>query len=144
MCILSGRLNSTTNGPVMSPNEIFPETRSACIARILPKPPRAARTLPRISSTFCPQAEACNSTASGRTRSAHTTRFSLINFMVAADTHAEQCIPRLTTSTDSSARCADLSSPDCGNPEGEEHGDKGFISQRNYDCYPPLATEADS
>jgi len=64
--------------------------------------------------------------------------------MVAADTHAEQCIPRLTTSTDSSARCADLSSPDCGNPEGEEHGDKGFISQRNYDCYPPLATEAES
>src|SRR5260370_42504449 len=48
MCILRGRLSSTTKGPVTSPKEICPETRSELIERILPRPPRAANTLASI------------------------------------------------------------------------------------------------
>src|ERR1700736_3758614 len=50
MCILRGRLSSTTKGPELSPKEMCPEMRWELMARILSRPPRAAKTLATISS----------------------------------------------------------------------------------------------
>src|SRR5712664_1238281 len=83
MCILSGRLSSTTNGPVTSPKEIFPETRSELMARILARPPRAAKTL--AITSFGVWAAAA---AGSRERSAMQRVLSLMEFMVAAE-HSE-------------------------------------------------------
>src|SRR5260370_40764948 len=83
MCILSGRLSSTTNGPVTSPKEIFPETRSELMARILARPPRAAKTL--AITSFGVWAAAA---AGSRERSAMQRVLGLMEFMVAAE-HSE-------------------------------------------------------
>src|SRR5258708_39198082 len=80
MCILRGRLGSTTKGPVTSPKEIFPETRSELMARILARPPRAAKTLAIIS--FGVWAAAA---AGSRERIAMQRVLSLMEFMVAAE-----------------------------------------------------------
>src|SRR5260221_11163829 len=87
MCILSGRLSSTTNGPVTSPKEIFPETRSELTARILARPPRAAKTL--AINSFGVWAAAA---AGSRERSAMQRALSVMEFMV-----AEQAIERGVT-----------------------------------------------
>src|SRR5882762_10421599 len=79
MCILRGRLSSTTKGPLTSPKEIVPEIRSERTARSLSRPPRAVTTLARISSAVCAE------TATGSRDSSAMQRFlSLIEFMVAA------------------------------------------------------------
>src|SRR6266404_3301764 len=89
MCILSGRLSSTTNGPVTSPKEIFPETRSELMARILARPPRAAKTL--AITSFGVWAAAA---AGSRERSAMQRVLGLMEFMVAAE-HSEWRAERL-------------------------------------------------
>src|SRR5712664_4421913 len=80
MCILRGRLSSTTKGPVTSPKEICPDTRSELIERILPRPPRAANTLASIwGAVWADAAEG------SKKRSAMQSVLSLMESMVAAD-----------------------------------------------------------
>src|SRR6266446_2866292 len=97
MCILSGRFSSTANGPVTSPNEICPETRSELMARILSTPPRAASTLARISSAVCAEAA-----AGSRVRSAMQSVRSLMEFMVAGSASL-RLVAALFTSSGSGA-----------------------------------------
>src|ERR1700730_3134307 len=80
MCILKGRLSSTTKGPVTSPKEIFPETRSELIRRILLRPPRATKTLESISWTVWAEGA-----VGSRERSAMQSVLSLMDSMVAAE-----------------------------------------------------------
>src|ERR1700740_437437 len=80
MCILRGRLSSTTKGPVTSPKEIWPETRSELIERILARPPRAANTLASIwGAVWADAAEG------SKKRNAMQSVLSLMESMVAAD-----------------------------------------------------------
>src|SRR5260370_32989076 len=80
MCILRGRLSSTTKGPVTSPKEICPETRSDLIELILARPPRATNTLASIwGAVWADAAEG------SKKRSAMQSVLSLMESMVAAD-----------------------------------------------------------
>src|SRR5260370_36051904 len=97
MCILRGRLSSTTKGPVTSPKEICPETRSELIERILARPQRATNTLASIwGAVWADAAEGSKKRSAMQSVLSVLTVLSFMESMVAADSGERdgQSVPR--------------------------------------------------